>query len=131
MMSRNKEYSDKKTLNLYKSEHVEPVQEALDAAEAEMDEDDPPETERIAHIARTYRQCRQFRRLETDQRVREAMAVVAKDHGLTKDEISLVELLKITSGAYLGYQQTSDWRPSNAETVGFKEEIKTDGGKHD
>jgi|GEM_PF-2647092 len=54
-----------------------------------------------------------FRRLEEDQRIREARHAVADDHNMSADDVSLRSLLKVTSGAYLGYQQTSDWEQTD------------------
>jgi len=114
-MSGSKQYPDKKGIHLYQEQHVEAVQRALEAAGDQMDSDDSPETERITHIARSYIERSQFDRLADDMRVQEARQVVAKDHNMTPDDVSLVELLKITAGAYCGYQQTSDWEVEDSE----------------
>lgn len=129
--SESKEYPDKKAISLYRSEHVETFQKALDKATEDMETDNPPETERIAHIARSYSENRQFRRLEDDQRIQEARAVVAKDHGMSKEDVSLVALLKVTCSAYTGYKVASDWRPENPENGGFKPSVPKNGENHD
>lgn len=119
-MSQSKTYPDRKSVQVYQSEHVEKIEDALERAEQRLDDEEPPETEQIAHIADTYLQQSRFSRLADDQRIIEARQVVAKDHGMEPSEISLAELLKITAGAYCGYQRTNDWRPENGDSTGFK-----------
>ena len=115
-MSQSKEYPDKRSVQVYRRGHIEAVENALQTAEGELD-DDPAQTEKVAHIAATYTECRQFRRLKEDKRIQEAIEVVAKDHGVDPVDVSLVELLKITAGAYTGFAQTSDWNLQESETV--------------
>lgn len=100
---------DRKVLNLYQDSHIQAMESAMNEAGQALEKDNPTDTEKVAHIARTYAESRQFRRLEEDKRIQEAIEVVAKDHSVSKDDVSLAELLKITTGAYCGYQQTSDW----------------------
>jgi len=73
-------------------------------------------------VARELLDTYQFHRLNQDQRIREATHAVADDHNVDTDDVSLRSLLKITAGAYCGYQQTSNWRPSkNGEQSGGRE----------
>jgi len=70
--------------------------------------------EKVSHrdVARELLDTYQFHRLNQDQRIREARHAVADDHGMSAEDVTLRSLLKTTAGAYCGYQQTSDWRPS-------------------
>jgi predicted ArsR family transcriptional regulator len=72
-----------------------------------------------------------FPGVRRDQRIQEARRAVANDHNMEPEEVSLEALLKITCGAYCGYQQTSDWRPENDSSGGFKESAKAMGQTHD
>ena len=108
-MSRSKTYPDKKSVQVYQSEHVAKVEDALTQAKECLDDDEPPETEQIAHVAEAFLEQSRFRRLADDMRIQEARQAVAKDHGMVPEDVSIEALLKVTCSAYLGYQQTSDW----------------------
>lgn len=56
-------------------------------------------------------------RLRDDRRVQQAIEAVATDHGLEPSDVSIENLVKITSGAYTGYAQTADWETSGEEAV--------------
>jgi len=70
-----------------------------------VEEGEIPRTEVLTHLLDT---C-QFTRLEDDKRIQQAREVVANDHDVAPEDVSLADLLKITAGAYTGFQQTSDW----------------------
>jgi predicted ArsR family transcriptional regulator len=76
------------------------------------------------------RESARFPGVRRDQRIQEARRAVAQDHNMEPEEVSLEALLKVTCGAYCGYQQTSDWRPENAEHGGFKPTAKANGDTH-
>lgn len=89
------------------------IQQWLDVKQhiAEKKDSDPESVGKV-DVIRELMEYYQFHRLNQDQRIREARHAVAEDHDVTTDDVSLRSLLKVTSAAYLGYQQTSDWRPS-------------------
>jgi hypothetical protein len=52
----------------------------------------------------------EFQRLRQDMRIREARQVVANDHDMAPENLSLQALLKVTCGAYCGYNVATDWK---------------------
>lgn len=107
--------SETKSVTLSRDEHINLIEEALAQAGEEMDRKNPPETERAAFIAKKFLENvgeNELERLNGDMRIEEARQVVARDHNMNPENVSLENLLKITAGAYCGYQQTSDWRPT-------------------
>lgn len=99
------EYPDKKSVQVYKDSHVQLLVDSLAAAERRVEANDPAVTDQMAHIAQSYLEQSET----TDRRIEEARKVVARDHGMAPEELSDTALLKVTAGAYCGYQQTSDW----------------------
>jgi hypothetical protein len=98
-----------------------------------VETEDLAKTETLMAAAEAFLQREQFRqarRLLKDQRIREARQAVARDHNMEPEEVSLEALLKITSGAYCGYQQTSDWRPESDNRAGYKTAAKANGDTH-
>jgi len=65
-------------------------------------------------VARELLETYQFRRLQDDQRIKEARHAVASDHNVDTDDVTLRSLLKITAGAYTGYRSTRDWLDDDA-----------------
>jgi hypothetical protein len=77
-------------------ERFKDVQESLDT---------DTQTDALDRLIEAY----QFRRLEDDKRIQEARQVVAQDHSVEPEDVSLACLLKVTAGAYTGFAQTDDW----------------------
>jgi hypothetical protein len=109
-------------LQLQREEHMKAWEEAKESvAQARgVDPDDLSRPDVVEELLKTH----ELARLKEDMRIEEARQVVASDHNMKPEDVSLEALLKVTCSAYVGYQMTSDWEPENAESGGFKETVE-------
>ena len=56
-------------------------------------------------------------RLRQDKRVREAIKIIAEDHDMQPENVSLNAAFKVLAGAYTGQQTTHDWHLENGEKI--------------
>jgi hypothetical protein len=94
-------------IGVRRSEQIERWEEARQAiADARgVDPDELSRPDVLSELLETY----ELHRLKRDKRIQDAREHVADDHGVDPSDVSLSCLLKITAGAYNGFQQTSDW----------------------
>jgi len=84
------------------------------AERREVDIDDVSHADVARELLTVYdpnaeHQRRQFQRLKEDKRVKETRGHIADDHDVAPEDISLVDVLKITCSAYNGWRMTDDW----------------------
>jgi len=108
----------RKTINLYKEPHIKQVDKGLEKAEIVLG--DEKMTRKTAHIFGTYAQVAD---LLNDSRVQETREAIAEDHDCDPSDVSLKTAVKVACGAYMGYQQTSDWQLENSEKSGDRARV--------
>jgi len=109
------ELPEQMSVNLTRDQDIEQFREirGVIAEKRDCPVDDVPRTDVQRALMRQF----EFSRLNNDKRIKDAKEHVAEDHDVAPEDISLVDMLKITCSAYNGWQMTDDWELfENGET---------------